>query len=278
MIRNVLFLLCFLVVIGCKKDDDVIACFGYYTTEVTPGEVQFTNCSENAATFYWDFGDGQSSTEREPKHVFGGNFPYQVQLKAGKGGKYNTVSRQVPGEIMVYKPNIYIYPEKAIDLCVHIGFPMGGSIVESIPRYGSGWCVNVEPSGRIDKAYDYLFYESRQPDVFQYRQGWCVARADLKAFFERNMTAYNFSRAEVEDFTRYWIPKLTESSYYLIYPQTAEIINKVIQLDFSVKPASVNRLFYAISETATSTGIAEPVVEKFNRRGFHVVEWGVIIK
>ena len=59
------------------------------------------------------------------------------------------------------------------------------------------------------------------------------------------------------------------------------IIEKVINLNFSKKPDNLLRLFYVIQEVAdiTSSKLTEPKVDKlFEREGFFVVEWGVILK
>ena len=68
---------------------------------------------------------------------------------------------------MVYKPNIYIYPNEQIDLSVKLSFPMGGKIVTSIPEYGTGWNIVVDTSGLINNTYSFLFYESTQPAAIQ---------------------------------------------------------------------------------------------------------------
>ena len=92
------------------------------------------------------------------------------------------------------------------------------------------------------------------------------------------MALYNFSAIEIADFTDYWIPKLINSEYYMIYPQTNEIIDKVIKLNFSVQPNNINRLFYGIIGVNRCTKIEEPTVKRFNRNGFFIMEWGVFIK
>jgi len=268
-----------LIVFGCKKDDsDVKACFSYTVTEMVAGEVQFKNCSENATSYLWDFGDGKSSSEKEPKHTFEGAFPFSVSLVAINGSNRATVVNQVTNNIMVYKPNIYIYPLTSINLSVKIEFPQGGNITESIPAYNDGWSVNIDPNGIINSKFNYLFYESFQPNIFQYKKGWCVSKSDLKVFFEKNMGLYNFSDREIADFTEYWIPKLQESDYYMVYPQTNDIIDNIIKLRFSIQPNNVNRLFYGIVGLDKYTNIEEPSIIQFKRDGFFVMEWGVFIK
>ena len=38
-------------------------------------------------------------------------------------------------QVVVKKPNIYIYPTEKINLAVNITFPLGGRVTESIPEY-----------------------------------------------------------------------------------------------------------------------------------------------
>jgi len=45
-------------------------------------EIHFINASQNATTYLWDFGDGNSSTEINPQHVFAQNGTYNVVLQA----------------------------------------------------------------------------------------------------------------------------------------------------------------------------------------------------
>ena len=68
-------------------------------------------------------------------------------------------------------------------------------------------------------------------------------------------------------------------SYYLIYPQFTNDIDKVIKLKINKAPDSLLRLFYIIkgSQNGNSELIA-PVIPKFRRIGFVATEWGVVIK
>lgn len=183
--------------------------------------------------------------------------------------------------IVVYKPNIYIYPQEKTTMSVKINFPKGGEIIESIPNYGKGWNVTVDTNGLIDNSYSYLFYESIQPDIWQHNEGWIIKKTDLKDFFNNNMSDYGFFGQEIQDFIDYWIPRLTGSEFYAIYPQNKMIIENVIRLSFSKEPGNLLRLFYVIQEVTNKPNnkLTEPKVDKlFEREGFFVVEWGVILK
>jgi len=180
--------------------------------------------------------------------------------------------------IVVYKPNIYIYPNEPIQLTVKINFPMGGKIVTSIPEYGTGWNVSVDTNGLIDNTYTYLFYESTQPDIWQKDNGWIVLKADLETFFRNNMTKYGFVGQEIEDFIKYWIPRLNNYTYFSICPQTKELIDDVIKLSFSKQPDNVLRLFYVIKgHDNMPNKLVEPTINSNKREGFFITEWGVIL-
>jgi PKD repeat protein len=53
--------------------------------------VQFKDLSKNATKWYWDFGDGTYSTERNPLHIYKKAGNYTVKLKAIN--KYGTSSK-----------------------------------------------------------------------------------------------------------------------------------------------------------------------------------------
>lgn len=181
--------------------------------------------------------------------------------------------------ITVYKPNIYIYPNKQIELSVKISFPLGGRIVKSIPEYGEGWNINVDTNGLIDGTYTYLFYESTQPDIWQKQYGWIIKNNELESFFRKNMEAYGFKDAEIDDFIDYWIPRLNDYAFYSIRPQTKILINDVISLTISMEPDNLLRLFYVIKgENQIQDKLIEPAIDEFKRDGYFVTEWGVILK
>jgi len=183
--------------------------------------------------------------------------------------------------IRVLKPNIYIYPTERSQISVNLSFPHGGKIITSIPYYRNGWIIDVDTSGFINNKYEYLFYESEQPDVWQLNEGWIIKRSELETFFTDNMLRYGFYGREIKDFTDYWIPRLVNSAYYEIYPQESDIIETVIKLRISKTPDNILRLFYIIKgvNSDSNNKINIPIENfQFKRSGFCVTEWGVILK
>lgn len=63
---------------------DTFSCPGY--------PVRFMNYTANATTFQWNFGDGESSTEKSPRHIYKNKGNYSVTLTAyGQGGCDSTL-------------------------------------------------------------------------------------------------------------------------------------------------------------------------------------------
>ena len=180
---------------------------------------------------------------------------------------------------IVRKPNIYIYPTQNISLSVDINFPKGGNIIESLPEYKNGWKINVEPNGRINKLFDYLFYECKIPEFAQEEYGWIIKRENLEEFFSDNLTSSGFNEKETNDYIDYWIPILVNYDYYEIYPQYKLTLNKVIDINFSEEPDNFFRLCYLIvGRDDNNLQLKEPKIETAVRSGYFAVEWGCLLE
>jgi PKD repeat protein len=59
------------------------------------GTVVFTNSSNNATSYLWDFGDGATSTEENPTHIFASGGNYKVTLTAIDGIDENILESDV---------------------------------------------------------------------------------------------------------------------------------------------------------------------------------------
>jgi PKD repeat protein len=51
-----------------------------FTTSPVGYNVTFTNTSTNGVSYFWDFGDGTTSTQTSPSHTYGSNLNYNVML------------------------------------------------------------------------------------------------------------------------------------------------------------------------------------------------------
>ena len=194
--------------------------------------------------------------------------------------KKNIWASFVIGEMSVdRKPNIYLYPPKKTKMSVSLKFPHGGKVIESDPFYPLQWKdIKVKPNGKIDKKFDFLFYECEIPDFWQYFEGWVVKQENLSDFFAQNLKDYGFNENEIEDFLEFWIPELKDAPNYEIYPQYTEMVNQVIKLKISPYPDAKMRLHYVIKGSDKYFYLPVPEIPDFDRHGFTVVEWGVVLK
>ena len=79
---------------GCEKEETKpVAVFSMDKMSIEVNEtIAFTNFSENATSYLWDFGDGNSSTNEHPTHSYSSKGTYTVTLTAiGNGGQDTNV-------------------------------------------------------------------------------------------------------------------------------------------------------------------------------------------
>jgi hypothetical protein len=180
---------------------------------------------------------------------------------------------------VVRKPNIYLYPQITQWTSIEVVFPNGGKILESEPHYGNGWLVEIEPSGKINGTYDYLFYEAQTPNHYQYSSGWIIQRDTLSEFFLHILSKAGFRENEIRDFIDYWPPRLNNSEYYAVYPQQRDEVEKMIILKVSPEPQTRLRLFFIITPILTTDNfLEEPKIATAFRGGYSLAEWGVVLE
>ena len=87
--KHTLQLLILIILIGffencSKKKADIspVSPTADFSYEIKDGIATFTNESENAVKYLWDFGDGQTSIEKDPIHTYSKAGEYKVKLTA----------------------------------------------------------------------------------------------------------------------------------------------------------------------------------------------------
>jgi PKD domain-containing protein len=105
--RNILIIIaCLLFLMGCKKKEpEIIANFSYsLKSKYAPDTVTFSNTSQNADSYFWDFGDTTTSTEVNPVHIYKYPGEFNVKLTARKGN----VSQEGTKKITISNwPDVY---------------------------------------------------------------------------------------------------------------------------------------------------------------------------
>jgi hypothetical protein len=84
--KRVFYLItCVLLCFSCKKE--TIADFEISGITKVGEKLSFLNHSINSDTYYWDFGDGNNSTEESPTHIYSKPGDYTINLEAsGENG------------------------------------------------------------------------------------------------------------------------------------------------------------------------------------------------
>jgi len=198
--------------------------------------------------------------------------PFSFDLVNGPGTDYADLGFMEP--MQAAAPNLYLYPTSHTQVKVSLSFPQGGSVIESIPDYGTGWDVLVSPEGIIDNTFDYLFYEASLPPNVTTSEGWMLDGAHLDASLRELLERVGFVGREVQDFLDYWVPILEGSPYYAVYPQDPE---KLVTLHISPAPEKILRALWFIRPLNHTINIVEPTPpEPFQRQGYVAAEWGVL--
>jgi PKD repeat protein len=98
-----------LVIAGCKKKEEpaeVVASFQFAASSSNWATIEFSNFSQNATSYSWDFGDGNTSTEESPSHTYEAAGDYEVTLTAtgdeGSDSQTKTVTVVDPDEALTF--------------------------------------------------------------------------------------------------------------------------------------------------------------------------------
>ncbi|MFC2119140.1 PKD domain-containing protein [Bacteroidota bacterium] len=93
---KLIILLITIVLIGCEKEEVPIASFTMDKTSAGTGEtISFTNTSENATSYVWDFGDGNTSTDENPIYSYSVGGDFTITLTATGSGGTNSTTKTI---------------------------------------------------------------------------------------------------------------------------------------------------------------------------------------
>lgn len=144
-------------VASCKKDpDDVvvdpIASFQFQVGTTNFLEVTFTNFSQNATKYAWDFGDGKTSTAKDPVHLYDAVGTYTVKLTASNDAN---VSRSFSTTIDVKDP------DDALAL-------LAGTDSKRWKLFREGSSMGVGPDAAGARIWWSLSNDGKRPCVYQH--------------------------------------------------------------------------------------------------------------
>jgi len=96
---------------NCKKKTETkpapVVDFSYTGNNSAPGIVSFTNLTQNATSYSWDFGDGSTATEVSPSHTYINSGSYTVKLTANGEGGNNVATKTLTVSAYKIKTSTY---------------------------------------------------------------------------------------------------------------------------------------------------------------------------
>lgn len=180
-----------------------------------------------------------------------------------------------PDPNAVYKPVIYLYPEKETEVTVNLN--LDGELTCTYPEYDSGWTVTASPDGTLtDKngqTYNYLYWEGETYTKYDLSKGFCVKGEDTAEFLEQALSDLGLARREANEFIVYWLPLMEQNPYNIISFQT-DVYTNSAKLNINPVPDTLIRVFMAWQASDTFVELPSQNLSAPERAGFTVVEWG----
>ena len=199
-----------------------------------------------------------------------------------RGTNKMNYSYHIPKKIMLErKPVIYLYPEKEMDISVQLDInKQNNKFTVLYPKFNGDnntWKVNAKPNGDIklgNKIYPYLFWEAHSYNCEEEKnEGFIVKDVDAEVFLEEKLKLLGLNDKESTDFITYWLPVLIKNKISLCSFQSEYFFDN-FKLNVSPKPDTMIRIFLSIKKINAPFNIKEQKLEKNERKGFTVIEWG----
>ncbi len=179
------------------------------------------------------------------------------------------------------KPIIYIYPEKEIEVEVKLGRPE--NLTATYPKYknNQGWKVLAKPNGELTdlktgRNLYALYWEGKKNKNVDnnFKEGFIVEGENTAKFLEEKLSILGLNERETEEFIIYWLPQMEGNKYNYIRFESKEEINENMPLEVNPKPETLIRVMMEWKGLNEKIEIKEQELEKVQREGYTIVEWG----
>jgi len=197
---------------------------------------------------------------------------YPIYVPSSGGGSSNS------GEVIDYKPIIYLYPTQPQEVKVTLDYP--GEVFVTYPEYNKGWEVLAQPNGDLtnlvdNREYSYLFWEGNDSHLeYDLNQGFIVKGEDTVEFLQDKLSHLGLTPREYNEFIVFWYPKMMNNKYNLIHFATPEEYDNKVILKTYPKADSTLRVFMVYKALDKKIDMQPQELSTFERNGFSVVEWG----
>ena len=185
-----------------------------------------------------------------------------------------------PGEMMLDKPIIYLYPTTETKIHVELWTPQ--NLSHTYPKYNSEkwWNVIAQPNGDLEdintwrKLYA-LYREWRTYGEDNFQEWFVVKWEDIIPFLEEKLAILWLNEREAEEFIVYWLPQMEGNEWNLIRFETKAEQDENMPLNITPTPDTVIRVMMDWKVIDEPIDIPEQQLSTPERTGFTVVErWG----
>ena len=175
------------------------------------------------------------------------------------------------------KPIIYLYPKEKMDIDVKLGHIE--NVTTIYPKYNDGWRVTAYPDGTLinrdnGRMLYSLYWEGKGYNLNNVNEGFVIKGEDTVNFLEEKLELLGLNEREAEEFIIYWLPLMEHNNYNYIRFATKNEIDSYMPLIVNPKPDTVIRILMEFLPLNKKISVKEQKLEKVERKGFTVVEWG----
>ena len=178
------------------------------------------------------------------------------------------------------KPIIYIYPTEETEVTVKLGKPE--KLAVSYPKYKEeGWKILAKTDGTLidsnsGRSLYALYWEGREKErsTNDIKEGFIVEGENTAKFLEEKLAILGLNEREAEEFIVYWLPQMENNKFNYIRFESLEEIEEVMPLEINPKPDTLIRIMMEWEPLDEKIEIEEQKLEKAERDGYTVVEWG----
>lgn len=180
--------------------------------------------------------------------------------------------------LVCYKPIIYLYPTKALDLTLKFEDP--SRLITTYPKYNDGWQMHVDVDSTItidNRSYYALFFDEKANYLSSFTEGFYVEKEDAYKFLEAALDQMGFNYKEANEFMMFWLPILEQNEKSLVYFEQTEERNNECPLIITEDVDTYLRVIIHIKQVDSFVDIKPQELEHVERSGFTLVEWGGVI-
>ena len=175
------------------------------------------------------------------------------------------------------KPIIYIYPEEETKVKVKVSDPK--KLTCTYPKYEDGWEVLAKPNGdlvdlKTNRNLYALYWEGINNLKLNLKEGFIVESKNVAKFLEEKLEILGLNEREAEEFIVYWLPLMEKNKYNYIRFETIDEINENLKLEITPEPETLIRINMEFKGLSKPIDVEEQKLEKVERKGYTVVEWG----